>query len=317
MGGAHIELSDGRRLSYVESGLRSGAPVINCHGAIGTSLGPSAGLETITAELGVRHLAISRPGFGDSDPAPGRSLIGFAQDMREFAAVLGVSAGGPYALAAAHALPQRVSRVALCSSLSPLCAPHATPGVALRNRLALRTLAHAPTLCSVVGDRLARTIARHPSLLHLIVHAGAARDEREAIRDPAERKAVCSSFIEATARGVRGIIDDYLTCARAWGFLPESVTPEVDLWHGVRDQLVPIDHALALAAALPRCRVFFDLDEGHHFFRRRLREILTTLVGAGRPLASPACGDHANGGYCSEHRGQDDGLPARGAQAGA
>ena len=23
-----------------------------------------------------------------------------------------------------------------------------------------------------------------------------------------------------------------------------------------------------------RCRVFFDPDEGHHFFRRRLREIL-------------------------------------------
>ena len=28
-----------------------------------------------------------------------------------------------------------------------------------------------------------------------------------------------------------------------------------------------------------RCRVFFDPDEGHHFFRRRLREILGVLVG--------------------------------------
>jgi hypothetical protein len=46
------------------------------------------------------------------------------------------------------------------------------------------------------------------------------------------------------------------------------------------DPLVPIDHALALAATLPRCRAFFDPEEGHHFFRRRLASILELLVGA-------------------------------------
>lgn len=294
MAAAHIDLRDGRRLSYVETGPPTGLAVINCHGAIGTSLGRSVGLEAITADLGVRHLAVSRPGFGGSDPARERSILSFAEDLRELAdalglasfAVLGVSAGGPYALGAGHALPDRVSHVALCSSLSPLCAPHSTPGVALRNRLALRALARAPTLCAAVGDRLAPMIGRHPGLLRAIVRAGAARDEREAIRDAGEREAIVASFVEATARGVRGIIDDYLTCIRSWGFSPAAVEPEVDLWHGVVNPLVPIDHALALAAVLPRCRVFFDADEGHHFFRRRLREILATLVGTGQ---SPSC----------------------------
>ena len=298
MAGAHIELRDGRRLSYVETGPPTGAAVINCHGAIGTSLGRSVGLEAIAADLDVRHIAVSRPGFGGSDPAPGRSVLSFAEDLRELAdalglatfALVGVSAGGPYALAGARALPDRVSRVAVCSSLSPLCAPHATPGVALRNRLALRAVARAPTLCAAVGDRLAPLIARHPGLLGVIVRAGAARDEREAIRDAREREAVFASFLEATTRGVRGIIDDYLTCIGTWGFSLDAVEPEVDLWHGVADPLVPIDHALALAAVLPRCRVFFDADEGHHFFRRRLHEILATLVGTGHPPSCKAAG---------------------------
>jgi hypothetical protein len=54
----------------------------------------------------------------------------------------------------------------------------------------------------------------------------------------------------------------------------------------VSDPLVPIEHALQLAATLPCCRVFFDADEGHHFFRRRLTEILAVLVG--RVPAPPA-----------------------------
>jgi fermentation-respiration switch protein FrsA (DUF1100 family) len=51
------------------------------------------------------------------------------------------------------------------------------------------------------------------------------------------------------------------------------------LWHGLDDLLVPIEHALQLAVTLPHCHVFFDPDEGHHFFRRRLREILAVLIG--------------------------------------
>jgi hypothetical protein len=45
------------------------------------------------------------------------------------------------------------------------------------------------------------------------------------------------------------------------------------------DPLVPIEHALQLSITLPRCRVFLDPDEGHHFFRRRLSTILAMLIG--------------------------------------
>jgi fermentation-respiration switch protein FrsA (DUF1100 family) len=78
------------------------------------------------------------------------------------------------------------------------------------------------------------------------------------------------------------MIEDYLTYSRGWGFRPEEVEPEVQVWHGILDPLVPIEHALQLAVSLPACRIFVDPDEGHHFFRRRLEEIMTVLLNPDR-----------------------------------
>ncbi|MGA2469251.1 MAG: alpha/beta hydrolase [Solirubrobacteraceae bacterium] len=281
----HINLADGRRLSYAETGPRHGFPVVYCHGAIGSSLERSVALEAITWELGVRYVTVSRPGFGASDCSPGRSVLGFAADVRQLAdalalqrfGVLGVSAGGAYALALAYALPGRVERVALCSALSPLW-PHQAGGISLRNGLALRFLARAPGACAALGDAMLPLIRRHPDLLSRLIAVHAAPSERPRLSEPAERRAASTSFIEASAGGVRGMVDDYLTCARYWGFSPADIDAEVHLWHGLTDRLICIDDALALAASLPRCRIFVDLNEGHHFFRRRLAEILATLV---------------------------------------
>jgi pimeloyl-ACP methyl ester carboxylesterase len=282
-----LQLADGRRLTYSDTGPRHGFPVVYCHGAFGTPLGAAVDLEAIATELGVRYLAISRPGIGGSDPAPGRTVIEFASDVREFVdaleverfGVVGVSAGGPYALAVARELEARVSKVALCSSLSPLCAPHRTPGMQRRIRLALSVLASAPGLCAAVGDLAVPVIRRHPDLLTRVIAAHAAPGERRLLQRADERSAASTSFLDAASEGVRGMIEDYLVYARGWGFATGEVSAEVHLWHGIEDPLVPVEHALQLAISLPRCRVFLDPDEGHHFFRRNLAKILAVLVG--------------------------------------
>jgi pimeloyl-ACP methyl ester carboxylesterase len=156
--------------------------------------------------------------------------------------------------------------------------PHRTPGMQRRIRLGLAVLARKPRLCATFGDAVLPVITRHPVLLSHVISAHAARAERERLRQPEERSAASGSFLAAAAYGVRGMVEDYVTYAREWGFSASEITAEVDLWHGLADPLVPIEHALALAVTLPRCRVFFDPDEGHHFFRRRLAEILGALV---------------------------------------
>ncbi len=282
-----IRLLDGRRLVFTISGPRDGRPVIYCHGAIGTPIGRSLDLDAIAARLGIRYIAVSRPGIGGSDRAAGRRVVDFAADLRQLVDALGfdrfdlagVSAGGPYALAIAHELRGRVHRVAICSSLSPLCAPARTPGMARRIRVALGALARAPGPCGAVGDAALPIIRRHPEVLTRVIAAHAARSERSTLSLPDERDAASESFLDAAVDGVRGMIDDYLSYSRDWGFSVDEVDAHVDLWHGAQDPLVPLEHALQLAVTLPRCRMFFDPAEGHHFFRRRLEEILAVLVG--------------------------------------
>ncbi len=281
-----LTLSDGRRLAFSVTGPEDGLAVLYCHGAIGTPIEATVDLMRITRALGVRYVAPCRPGVGGSDPKPGRTLLDLADDVEELTdalgiggfAVIGVSAGGPYALALAERMPERVRRVALCSALAPFCPPHRAPGLQRRIRIPLATLASAPGICRRLGNAVLPLAAAHPRLVTRVIAAHAAPSERDRLDSASEHAAASGSFLDATCAGVGGLIDDFLTYASGWGFEPRDVWPEVHLWHGASDPLVPVEHALQLAAALPNCRVFIDPDEGHHFFRSSLGEILAALV---------------------------------------
>ena len=281
-----LVLRDGRSLSFTAIGPPNGWPVFYCHGAIGTPVEATVDLVQIVERVGVRYIAANRPGVGGSDPKPGRSILDFADDIAALAdhlgverfSLLGVSAGGPYALAIAHRLGTRVDRIALCSALSPFCDPHRAPGLQRRVALPLAALAAAPQTARSLGNALLPLLSRHPRLITAVIAAHAAPSERARLESSSERCAASSSFLDAACSGVDGLIDDFLTYAHGWGFDPGDVGAEVQLWHGAGDPLVPVEHALQLAAALPRCRVFVDPDEGHHFFRASLEQILEALV---------------------------------------
>lgn len=291
-----LVLRDGRRLAFTQTGPADGIPVVYCHGAIGTPVEATVDLLRIARDVGVRYIAPSRPGVGGSDPQPGRRVTDFADDIAALAdalalerfSLVGVSAGAPYALAIAGQLGSRVPRVALCSALAPFCPPHRTPGLRRRIRLPLALVAAAPRLVSGVGDCVLPVLARHPQLIARVIAAHAAPSERGRLAGAEERSAASRCFLDASAAGVSGLVADFLTYAHGWGFDPRAVEAEVHLWHGGSDPLVPVEHALQLAAQLRDCRVFIDPDEGHHFFRSGLEQILATLVAAG-PAGPAAC----------------------------
>ena len=275
-------LHDGRRLAFAETGPPAGRLVLYLHGAIGSPQSGCAALDAVVQELGIRYVMVSRPGFGASDPLPGRTLRGFASDAAELAdqlgcerfAVVGVSAGGPYALACAHELPCRVTAASIVSTTPWACAPDRVDALGLRLRLALRALRCQPRGCTRAADALL-SLARHcPGLVARVIGAGGRADG-----DAQAHDAAAARFLAAADRGVGAMIADYGLCAAVWGFEPSAVRVPVQLWHGARDPLVPVDQALLLAAALPRAEVAIDPGEGHFFYRRRLREILGALIG--------------------------------------
>lgn len=90
-----------------------------------------------TVRRGIRLVAVERPGYGLSDPQPGRSMLDWADDvaaltdalgMAQFA-IIGFSIGSVYALVCAHRLPERVTKIALAGALAPLDAPGVTEGM--------------------------------------------------------------------------------------------------------------------------------------------------------------------------------------------
>jgi pimeloyl-ACP methyl ester carboxylesterase len=290
-----VRLPDGRRLAWSSAGPADGVPVIYLHGAIGTSVRRTPELDAAIADLGVRYISVSRPGFGGSDPCPGRRITDFPADVERLVdrlglgrfAMVGVSAGGPYALACARALPERAVATAAVSSLSPLCPPHAGRWMPPHLRFPLRTLVRRPELAHGAAKRLLRFLERHPRGLARLVAFTAMPADRQLLDRAEAAMAAVESFLATAASGVGGMIDDYVTCCSAWGFDLREVLGEVHIWHGEQDCFVPVEHARALASALPNCRARFDKEDGHFFFRRRLAEVLRGLAAAVRRAELP------------------------------
>jgi pimeloyl-ACP methyl ester carboxylesterase len=242
-----VRLPGGRSVTFSAAGPEDGFPVVYCHGAIGSPRWHTPGLDVVIERLSIRYLVVNRPGFGGSDPSPGRTLVDFAHDVGEVMSVLGyghfsvvgVSAGAPYALACGWALAERVTALAAVSPLGPPDGAGASAGI--RYRIPL-----VPFGSGRVG----------PILAHLGLGALGLRGQ------------TCA----------RAMIDDYRVCRRHWGFDPADLRVPVTLWHGRADRLVPLAHVLALAAAIPDCAARVDPDGGHFFYSRRLGEILGSLL---------------------------------------
>jgi pimeloyl-ACP methyl ester carboxylesterase len=187
-----VRLPDGRSVTFAVAGPEDGFPVLYCHGAIGSPRWRTPGLDTAIERLSIRYLVLNRPGFGGSDPKPGRLVIDFARDAGDAMSVLGyprfsvvgVSAGAPYALACGSALPERIVALA---AVSPLVPPDGLgASTSLRYRVPL-----VPFGLAGVGPALA-----HLSLAGFGLHPDTS---------------------------ARAMIDDYLVCRRPWGFDPAGM----------------------------------------------------------------------------------------------
>jgi pimeloyl-ACP methyl ester carboxylesterase len=115
-------------------------------------------------------IAPDRPGVGGTDPRRLGRLADWVEDaapvldgMRaESAALLGISAGGPFAAACAARIPGRVRSLTLVCPLGPPGWP--TRGMAPGERLSLAVARHAPAFGGWFLGRLAALARRSPRL---------------------------------------------------------------------------------------------------------------------------------------------------------
>ena len=284
-----IELPDGRRIAFAEYGDPTGVPVIFCHGWPATRL--QAGLlHDDACDFGARIIAPDRPGVGFSSAQPGRTLTDWPQflteltnalDLEEFR-VLGVSGGGPYALASAWGLPDRIPAVSVVCSAPSLAEREDVSSLNPAYQWLLRTHRRRPSALRWLF-RVARPLSRvhPPPWLRARMLRSLPVPEAETLADDAIFEACFRNYRESWRGGADGLYFDASIYAEPWGFALEDIRVPVRLWHGKDDRNFSWELAEEMAGRLPNCTPRFIENEAHYSLAiRRRREILADLLAA-------------------------------------
>jgi len=273
-------LPDGRRLGYAIYGAPDGQPVLFFHGIPGSRLQRHPDLSIIESS-GINIFALDRPGIGLSDPLPGRTLQDWARDMQQFCedkkwrrvSIIGVSGGGPYALACASQLAGLVNRVALISPLGPLAVPSLWDSLSRGGRYLFRCAAKLPNLTRLIcyeafkmtGGRLNR-ILRYGGI-------PLAEYDLKLLRRQEIAAMLHKDVTEAFQSRGLGVIEELRAQTRPWGFALAGIRIPVEIWHGTFDTLVPPLMASYLTEQLPSSRLHW-IPGGHFIALEMMGEIL-------------------------------------------
>lgn len=280
----HYILPDGRRLAWCERGAPQGSPVFAFHGLPGSRLQVHPD-EAIARAAGARVIHVDRPGFGFSDPMPGRRLGDWPNDIRMLAdhlridrfAVAGVSGGGPYACACAARLEERVTRAAIVSGVGPPRSMLGSKSWVVRT--GFRAAASVPWLIMPPMVVAALTGAHAPGFFLDRLNERLPLCDREILRMPEIRAMLMRDLGEAFRNGPRAFLEDLQLEARPWGIPLDGISCPVSIWQGSRDTIVPPAAAEALAVLLPHASVRIFPEGGHFFVFEVWSDLVTWLLG--------------------------------------
>lgn len=268
-----VSTPSGRRLEILTAGPAGGLPLVLHNGTPGGLVAYAPMTEAATAR-GLRTVMCARPGYGRSEPLPGRRVADVAGDVAAVLDGLGLaefvtagwSGGGPHALACAALLPGRCRAAATVAGVAPYRATGLDwlAGMAPENveefgaaaagaEAVTRYLQHAAAaLAAVTADEVTQVMGELVSGADKAVLTG----------DFAGYLA--QSMRAALATGVAGWRDDDLAFVAGWGFaLDEPGMAPVTIWQGDQDRMVPFAHGEWLAAQMPGARVHLLPGEGH------------------------------------------------------
>jgi pimeloyl-ACP methyl ester carboxylesterase len=268
-----LALPDGRRIGFTVYGATAGTPIVFLHGTPGCRF---HGFERdpLVARLGLRIIAPERPGYGVSDPVPGRRIVDHAPDILALADALGVDAfhvaggsgGGPYALACAVVAPDRVRSVSLLSSATPTDLEGFTRGMGIGNAVAYTLLRRAPILLWPLLALSASQSRKDPLKSAELGLAQLSASDQAALKAAIAETGgdtIANLIREAHRQGAAGVYSDMRAQGGPWGFDIARLTRPTVMWHGEDDRAVPPHVATAFAKRLPGCERRFIPGVGH------------------------------------------------------
>lgn len=283
-----IRTADGRTLTVQQTGDLTGKPVL-VHFGTPNSRHVYAPVAADATARGLRLISYDRPGYGGSDPRPGRRVADCAADVRAICTALGIdriatwgiSGGGPHVLACAALLPDLV--VAAASLASP--APYPAEGIdwfagmgsenAKDFRLAITDQVAARAKLDEEWERMLTVTGADLASFFLTLLTPT--DAAVLTGDLADYLAFTCK--DGLASGSQGWWDDSVAMTRPWGFSLDSITVPVLVMHGQEDMFVPFGHGKWLAARIPGAESrLLDADGHLTLLTRRVPEVHAWLA---------------------------------------
>lgn len=270
--GRRIALPDGRVLDVWEGGAADGVPVVFHHGTPAGRLQAKLG-DAAARRQGVRLISFNRAGYGRSTDTP-PSLASVGSDTLQVAdetgaerfAVLGVSGGGPYAIATGIADPERVRAVGVLAGVGPWRLVE--PLEADDPDGPMLALADAGDVAAALeGFRTQGRVALD-RMLELTDEAmleeyfnGAPAADIGWLEAPARE--VWAADLRDALRSYDGYARDNVAWGGDWDIDPTALRVPSWLWYGELDRMVPPSHGHWLAATIPDATLVIRPGKGH------------------------------------------------------
>ncbi|KAL1544442.1 hypothetical protein AAHA92_21294 [Salvia divinorum] len=283
--GPRIKLRDGRFLSYKEYGVpeeRAKYNIILIHGFGSCKHDDAFGQSELVEKLGVHVVAFDRPGYGESDPDPKRSLKSVALDIAELGDelgfgpkfyVVGCSMGGQLVWGCLKYIPHRLAGAALLAPVINYWWPSFPPKLAKtafrqqfpEDQWASRVARYAPWLVYWWN-----TQKWFPPNSVIAGRANFSAPDLE-ILSKLDRSSVDMAY--PTQQGVyESLHRDMIVAFGAWEFDPMEIDDpfpdgegSVHMWQGDQDGLVPVTLQRYIAKKLHWINYHEMQNSGHMF----------------------------------------------------
>ncbi|KAB7751206.1 MULTISPECIES: alpha/beta fold hydrolase [Mycobacteriaceae] len=283
----NIAVGEDRQIGFAEFGNPQGRAVFWLHGTPGARRQIPTEARSFASRNNIRLIGIDRPGIGSSTPYQYENVLGFTEDLRTIAdtlginrfAVIGLSGGGPYTLATAAAMPDRVVMAAVLGGVAPLIGEDGiSSGLMELAKIVRPILEVADTPIRWVAGSLIKVIAPFGSPA-LDLYARISPDgDRNLLSRPEFKAMFLDDLLNGSRKQLAAPFADIVVFARDWGFRLEDIKVPVRWWHGDADHIVPYAHGEHAVARIADAEMFTLPGESHLAGLGVPEEILTKIL---------------------------------------
>ncbi len=279
-----------RRLSFAEYGSRRGPAIVWMHGTPGARRQIPLEAREYADRVGVRIIGLDRPGIGSSTPYLYPNILDWTQDLEllldtlaiDTVRVIGLSGGGPYALAAGAALPDRVHGVGVLGGVGPTRGVDAVDGGIIQLAVHLApfiSVARVPLgMGLTVAIRLVKPLAGPALDLYASVQP---IGDKNLLARPEFKAMFLDDLLNGSRFQTSAPLNDLVLFTRDWGFELADVQVPVRWWHGDADHIVPFRHGQEVVDRLPDATMSTIDGESHLGGLGIAEQVIATLLDLG------------------------------------